>query len=63
MQYAIRNLSEPMLSVPTDPAFEVGKTALTMLQKGILDTKIKIIVDREEIIEENLKREFTILHE
>ena len=33
-----------------------------MVQKGILDAKIKKFVDREEILEENLKRASTILH-
>ena len=32
-----------------------------MVQKGNLDAKIKIFFDREKIIEENLKRELTIL--
>ena len=62
MQYSFNNISNPILSSPIDPAPEVGKTALTMVQKGILDAKIKKLSDREEILEENLKRSFTILH-
>ena len=61
MQYAVKNISKPMLSAPTDPVFEVGKTALTMVQKGIVDTKMKKYIDREEMLEENLKRAFIIL--
>ena len=33
-----------------------------MSQKGILDAKIKKFVDREEMMEDNLKRVFKILH-
>ena len=33
-----------------------------MVQKGIMDAKIKKLSDWEEILEENLKRVFTILH-
>ena len=33
-----------------------------MVQKLILDTKINKFVDRKEMMEENLKRVFTILH-
>ena len=62
VQYAVNNFSRPTLSTPTEPDFEMGKTTLNMAQKGILDTKIKKFVDREEIKEENLKRAFTILH-
>ena len=47
---------------PKDPAFEAYKTALTMVQKLILDAKIKKTVGREEILENNLKRAFTIIH-
>ena len=43
VQYAIKNISNPTLSAPTHPAFKVGKTALTMVQTGILDAKIKIL--------------------
>ena len=62
MQYAVNNFSKPTLSAPTEPEFEARKTTLTMFQKGIIDTKIKKFVDRDEIKEENLKRAFTILH-
>ena len=41
VQYAIKNILDTMLSAPTDTAFEAGKTALTMVQKKILDAKIK----------------------
>ena len=61
MQYDVNNILKPTPSALTDPALEVGKTALNMVQKGILDAKIKI-VDREEILEENLKRTFTTFH-
>ena len=50
-----------MLSAPTYPSFRVRETALTMVQKIILDTEIKI-VDRKEILEENMKMAFTIIH-
>ena len=50
-----------MLSASTDTAFEEGRTSLTMVQRGIFDAKIKKLVDREEILEDNLKRAFTIL--
>ena len=30
------------MSDPIEPTFDVGKTALTMVQKGILDAKIMI---------------------
>ena len=62
MQYSIKNISNAMLSLPTEPASEAGKTALTVVQKGILDTKMKKLSDREEILEENLKRAFAIIH-
>ena len=62
VQYTINNLPNPTLSAPTDPAFEAVKTALTMVQKGILDAKIRKFVDREKILGENPKRAFTILH-
>ena len=61
MQYNAKNLSKPTLSAPIEIALEVGKAALPVVQKGILDAKINKYVDREEIIEEKLKREFTIL--
>ena len=48
MQYAVKNISKPMLSAPTDPVFEVGKTALTMVQKGIVDTKMKNILTEKK---------------
>ena len=47
---------------PTEPADEEGKTVLTMVQKEILDTKIKKLFDREIMTEENLKMYFTILY-
>ena len=53
---------KPTLSASTYPEFEVEKTTLTMVQKLILDTKINKFVDRKEMMEENLKRVFTILH-
>ena len=62
MKYTIKDISNTTLSKPTEPAFEVRKNALTMVQKGILDAKIKKLFDREEILEENLKSSFTILH-
>ena len=62
VQYYVKNLSKPTLSAPKDPAFKEGKLALTMAQKGILDDKIKKFVDREEILDENLKKAFEILH-
>ena len=40
MQYAVKNILKPTLSAPTDPTFEAGKTAITMVQKEILDTII-----------------------
>ena len=46
----------------TDPDFEAGETALTMVQKEILGAKIDKFVDREKIMEDNLKRVFTILN-
>ena len=33
VQYSVNNLSKPILSAPTDPEFEAGKTALPMVQK------------------------------
>ena len=62
LQYSIKNISKPKLSSPTYPLFEVVKTVLTMVQKVILDVKINKFVDIKEILEENLKREFTTLH-
>ena len=62
MQYAVNNISKPALSAPPEPAFEVGKTALTIFQKGTLDVKTNVFFDREEILENNPKRVFTILH-
>ena len=50
------------MSIPIDTAFETGETTLTMVQKVIMDAKINKFVDRDEILEENLKRTFTILH-
>ena len=47
---------------PTDPEFKEGGATLNMVQNGIMDNKINKSVDREEILEENLKRAFTILH-
>ena len=47
---------------PTEPEFKTVKTALTMVQKGILDAKIRKFIDREKILGENPKRAFTILH-
>ena len=41
VQYAVKNLSKLTLSVPIDPVLEAGETALTMVQKGIMDAKIK----------------------
>ena len=61
MQCPVKNLSKPTLSAPTEPGFEVGKITLLMVQKVILYAEIKLFVDREEIMEENLKRAFTIL--
>ena len=52
----------PTLSEPTYPACETGKTVLNTAQKGILNAKIKKYVDKKEILEENLKRAFTIIH-
>ena len=46
MQYAVKNISKPMLSAQIEPEFKADKTALTMVQKGIMDAKIKM-VDRE----------------
>ena len=57
-QYLVNNILKPTLSAPTEPPFETGKTALNMVQKGILDAKIKKFVDREKYLEENLKRAF-----
>ena len=62
MEYDVKNFWKPTLSAPTDPESEAGKNTLTMVQKGVLDTKIKKYVDREEIMEEKLKRAFKILH-
>ena len=41
VHYTVTNLSNPAMSVPTEPAFEACKTMITMVQKGILDAKIK----------------------
>ena len=46
VQYAVKNISKPMLSAQIEPEFKADKTALTMVQKGIMDAKIKM-VDRE----------------
>ena len=62
MQYDVNNISKPTLYAPTDTASETGKTALPMAQKGILDDKIKKLVDREEITEDNPKRAFKTLY-
>ena len=55
MKYTVSNISNPKLSAPTELDLKVGTTTLTMVQKGILDAKIKKSVDREEILEENIK--------
>ena len=47
VQYAVKNIFMPTMSTPTDPAFEAGETALTMVQEGILDAKINKFFDRE----------------
>ena len=48
MQYYVNNGFNPMLSLPTYPESEAVKTALTMVQKGVLDAKIKKLPDREK---------------
>ena len=42
MQYSVKNISKPTMSAPTEPAFSLGETPLTVVQKGIMDAKIKI---------------------
>ena len=37
----VKNLSNPAISVPAELAFEACKTMITMVEKGILDAKIK----------------------
>ena len=51
VQYDVKYLSQTTLSSPTETAFTVGKTALTMVQNGILDTKIKKFIDRDTMLE------------
>ena len=41
VEYSVKNLMKPALSAPIEPAFKAGKTALTMVQKGIMEAKIK----------------------
>ena len=55
MLHFVKNISKPTLSAPTEPASKAGKTALNMAQKGILDAKIKIFVDIEEILKDDQK--------
>ena len=44
VQYAVKNRSKLTISAPTEPSSEAVKTARTMSQKGILDSKIKKLV-------------------
>ena len=41
VHYTVTNISNLALSVPTAPAFDACKTMINMVQKGILDAKIK----------------------
>ena len=50
MKYIFKIVSNPTLSVPKEPALEAGKTALPMVQKVILDAKVKEFFGREEIV-------------
>ena len=47
VKYAINNPSNITLYAKTEPSFEAGKTALSIVQKVILDAKINKFVDRE----------------
>ena len=50
MKYFVKIISKLTLSVPTEPEFEAGKTVLPMVQKGILEAKVKEFFDREKIV-------------
>ena len=49
VQYAINKFSRPTLSATIYPDFEAGKTTLTMVQKGTLETKIKIFLTERKL--------------
>ena len=62
VQYFVKKLSKLKLYLTTDPEFEAVKPAPSMVQKGIFGTKIKKFNERKEILEENIKRTFTLFH-
>ena len=50
VKYTVKNRSIPTLSALIEPALEAGKTTLTVVQKGILDTENKNYIDQEVML-------------